>query len=246
MDPRAPVRTQVKHPGLRRHSPVKNVNHGSCRGGLHVWFKYGWHLLKMIENVCIPNILGPTPSWSLFVKLPWPASFDQLESPGGQEPWAWWWRFYKARIESGWHKEVQKRFSVCVFVWVLSSQPEISYQMAGCCQPNWPYMWVKPQDLRDCLRSQPKKNAKSATDYLKQPQKSYGCDPAKPCLKDGGLFLDQVLSVCLSVGVIRRAARGRGDVLRGNIVARFAARRVDFAPVWSTPGHHQWIENICL
>ena len=53
-------------------------------------------------------------------------------------------------------------------------------------------MWVKPQDLRDCLRSQPKKNAKSATDYLKQPQKSYGCDPAKPCLKDGGLFLDQV------------------------------------------------------
>ena len=24
----------------------------------------------MIENVCIPNILGPTPSWSLFANFP--------------------------------------------------------------------------------------------------------------------------------------------------------------------------------
>lgn len=147
------------------------------------------------------------------LKFPWPASFDQLESPGGQEPWSWWWRFYKARIESGWHKEVQKRCSVCVFVWVLYSQPEISYQMAGCCQHNWPYVWVKPQDLRDCFRSQPKKDAKSATDYLKQPQKSYGCDPAKPCLKDGGLFLDQVpfhhLRVIFPVGFAVRYFFGR-------------------------------------
>lgn len=197
--PRAPVRTEVKHPRLRRHSPFRNRKMVKKMevfswGGLHVWFKYGfdicWKCMKMYVFPTFSVQLPHDPFLSNFPGLRPSTSLNHLAGKshglGGE-------KFYKARIESGWHKEVQKKiFCVCVFVWVLYSQPEISYQMAGCCQHNWPYVWVKPQDLRDCLRSQPKKNAKSATDYLKQPQKSYGCDPAKPCLKDGGLFLDQV------------------------------------------------------
>lgn len=184
------------------------------RGGLHglvqIWV---WHLLKMYV---FPTFSIQLPHGLCLSKFPWPASFDQLESPGG-----WLAMGLVVKILQSpdriWvaQRSAKKMFCVCVCVsvWVLYSQPEISYQMAGCCQHNWPYVWVKPQDLRDCLRSQPKKNAKSATDYLKQPQKSYGCDPAKPCLKDRGLFLDQVpfhhLRVMFPVGFAVRYFFGR-------------------------------------